>query len=88
MEKIKSLLHKVLRQRFIYPIIQKFRSLFIRLINRFHEPDKIDTNNYLTPEVYTVENKGYMQDLNRAVENKNVKNIAILGGYGTGKAVC
>lgn len=86
MEKIKSLLHKVLRQRFIYPIIQKFRSLFIRLINRFHEPDKIDTNNYLTPEVYTVENKGYMQDLNRAVENKNVKNIAILGGYGTGKS--
>lgn len=40
----------------------------------------------LTPDIYTEENKYYVDELGRAVNNNNINTIALMGSYGSGKS--
>lgn len=40
----------------------------------------------LTPAVFNSRNKYYVSELRRAIRKRNVKNIALSGGYGSGKS--
>jgi hypothetical protein len=40
----------------------------------------------LTPSVFNGRNKYYVSELRRAIRKRNVKNIALSGGYGSGKS--
>ncbi|WP_142413860.1 hypothetical protein [Hathewaya massiliensis] len=83
--KFKNFAHKKL-----VSLIQKVNIMDYKLIKdtKINDDEKQHTYNYedLTPRVECDKNKSYCETLQWALQNNNIKNIALTGVYGSGKS--